>query len=78
MKSPRYKQYDKAIKINRRGIKVKFVSMILEENEGTFIHPLCSGCGNPLDLTDEYAFNYGFCSVDCGMKTFGLSWSDFY
>lgn len=58
--------------------KSKFIAMILEENNGVFIHPTCSGCGQKLYLGDEYAFNYGFCSVGCGMTTFGLSWSDFY
>jgi hypothetical protein len=78
MKSIRYKQLEKAHKLMRRHIKAKFIKMITEENDGCFYHPNCSGCGEPLDLGDEYSFNYGFCSIDCGMRTFGLSWSDFY
>jgi len=38
----------------------------------------CSGCGDKLDRRDSYSRRYGFCSVGCGMTTYGLSWSDFY
>ena len=38
----------------------------------------CSGCGLQIDKRDEYGMRYGFCSVDCGMVTYGMSWRDFY
>ena len=45
------------------------------DEEGNFHHPHCSGCGELLDLTDEYHMRYGFCCVDCGFKTVGWAWS---
>jgi len=78
MKSPRHKQIEKARFMIANSNRKKWIELIKEENNGVFIHPLCSGCGEHLDLLDDYSRNYGFCSVDCGMRTFGLSWSDFY
>lgn len=78
MRKTRRKQLQKAQKLEGLSIKRKWIEEIKEENEGVFEHPLCSGCDEPLDLEDEYSYKYGFCSVDCGMRTFGLSYSDFY
>lgn len=39
---------------------------------------VCSGCGCNILRSDQYGIRYGFCSVGCGMITFGLSYSDFY
>lgn len=73
----RSKQIIAVDKITCRNVRKNFIEKIKEENNGKFYHPECSGCGMPLNLSDEYAFRYGFCSVDCGYRTFGLSCSDF-
>lgn len=39
---------------------------------------ICSGCGCNIERGHVYGVTYGFCSVHCGMITFGLSYSDFY
>lgn len=73
----RSKQIIAVPRITSRNMRKKFIEQILEFNNGKFYHPECTGCGEPLDLTSEYAFRYGFCSVDCGNRTCGLSCSDF-
>jgi len=37
----------------------------------------CQECGSHLDPDDEYHMRFGFCNEDCGMKLYGLHWSDF-
>ena len=78
MRSTRWVQLRKADKMIGLTIQREWIARIKEENDGKFVQPYCSGCGQPLYLQDKYSSDYGFCSVNCGMITFGLSWSDFY
>lgn len=78
MRSFRYVQMRKAVALSEIALKRRWIEEIKEKNNGEFIHPECSGCGEPLNLKDSYSYKYGFCCVNCGMITFGLSWSDFY
>lgn len=72
----RRKTIDKCIKKEYNNRVKKNKSMFIDE-DGFFCQPYCSGCGDELDLGDEYSMRYGFCSVTCGLKTVGMSWSDF-
>lgn len=39
----------------------------------------CEICGKKMNIMhDKYFMTYGFCSVPCGMKAYGLSEGDFY
>lgn len=78
MRSFRYVQMRKAIDLSGKALRRKWIAEIKEENDGEFIRPECSGCGDKLNLKDLYSYKYGFCCVNCGTRTFGLSWSDFY
>ena len=76
MKKRRTKAIDRHLK-TEYGKRVKKNRAMFIDEDGFFCQPYCSGCGDELDLGDEYSMRYGFCSVSCGMTTFGLSWRDF-
>jgi L-rhamnose mutarotase len=48
-------------------------------SEERYLRTHCAVCGEYMDVVkDEYFKKYGFCSVKCGMKLYGLSERDFY
>lgn len=74
----RNKQLEKAKYFTEKSTMQKWIKKIKEKNKGEFVHPLCSGCGEKLNLMDSYAYQYGFCSVSCGYRTYGLNERDFH
>lgn len=76
MRSVRYKHLRVAQHREYVRILKQYRKLYVDEN-GVFEHPNCTGCGEPLDLSDDYSMRYGFCCVTCGLHTVGMSWSDF-
>jgi len=77
MRCKRRKQIEKAKRMVSNKHAKQWRKQIIEER-GKFVQPICSGCGEEMSLHDEYAKEHGFCSISCGMITYGLTQGDFY
>lgn len=62
-----------------RQIKKNILKGIPKNTHERYIYTHCQVCGKKIDIVHDKYFNqFGFCSVPCGMRLYGLSESDFY